>query len=95
MMKIKREINGTEYEFELTPYEMFDAYNEKHIDYLREDVESRLAEDTDDDAREYSEQDIDSIVGIAEKVIDRNDYYAEVYLDCIQYAIDCYEKEGE
>lgn len=45
-MKIKRNVNGQEIEFELTSEEMFEAFWEQEREYYKEDIQS-IAEEND------------------------------------------------
>ena len=64
-MTIKRIVNGTMMEFELTPSEMLDAYEEKNNEYRRYDIEAylelelgNLIEDFDDALTEEQIKDL-------------------------------------
>lgn len=64
-MKITREINGKNVEIELTPQEVWQAYNEQRVKFAYEDVELYLKDtyDENDEPRpELDEQDKEDIV---------------------------------
>lgn len=48
-MTIKREIDGKEFEFELTPSELYDAFAEQEYKFDLENVRSFFADYTDED----------------------------------------------
>lgn len=48
-MKIKREINGEEFEFELTPQELYDAFDEQEFKFDLESVRTYFEDYSDDD----------------------------------------------
>lgn len=51
-MKIKRVVNGTEMEFELTQQEMFNAYEERQHYYDVQDIDAYLGGMEDDELME-------------------------------------------
>ena len=53
-MKIKRKINGKEYEFELTCEELRNAYYEKERFYDTEDVKNYISNMSKEEFKEYS-----------------------------------------
>ena len=71
-MKIIR--NGQE--FELTPEEMRQAYYEMKDEYIIEDIRSRY---------NLSDDKIDEVITIFERVIDNNDSFWDSYWSMIEY----------
>ena len=71
-MKIIR--NGQE--FELTPEEMRQAYYEMKDEYIIEDIRSRY---------NLSDDKIDEVLTIFERVIDNNDSFWDSYWSMIEY----------
>jgi len=51
-MKIKRTIDGKEFEFELTPQELYDAFAEQEFQYDLSSVRSYFEDYSDDDLYE-------------------------------------------
>ena len=85
-MKIYR--NGKE--FELTQQELGEAYTEKHMEYLREDVFSQAASDE----IELDESDIATIAKRFEDALGKCDGYWDHYWGVMEYVINEYVEEG-
>lgn len=85
-MKIIR--NGKE--FELTQEELRKAYEEKHMEYLKEDVTSQLEEDEN-----LNDVDIELIAERFEDALGHNDGYWDRYWDTMAYVINEYVKENK
>lgn len=77
-MKIKRIINNQEIEIELTPAEIRNAYEEYHLGCIKEDI---LSEYTCDD-----EDLLDRAASAADRYLDKNDYFWEMYFECLRDA---------
>lgn len=84
-MKIKRNVNGQEMEFELTGMEVYDAHKEYEFDCTMEDVQMQC-----EDYKGLTDEDIKKIANKALRYIAKNDSYYEAYWDSVNMAIDEY-----
>lgn len=78
-------------EFELTQQELREAYLEKHMEYLREDVASQV----ESDDIELDESDFDTIAERFEHELEHCDGYWDYYWGVMEYVIKEYIKEGK
>lgn len=78
-------------EFELTQQELRDAYIEKHMEYLREDVASQA----ESDEIELDESDCDTIAERFEDALEHRDGYWDHYWGVMEYVIKEYIEQGE
>lgn len=85
-MKIKRNVNGQEMEFELTFTEVFDAHKEYEFDCTMEDVKNQC-EDYD-----LSDKDITRLTKKVLHYLYKNDCYYEAYWDSVNCAVDDFMK---
>lgn len=76
-------------EFELTQQELREAYIEKHMEYLREDVASQA----ESDEIELDESDLDIIAERFEHALGNCDGYWDHYWGVMEYAIKEYVGE--
>ena len=81
-MKAKIARNGNE--IELTYQEMREIYDAVKRGYLKEDIESQAEEMK----MELTEEEIDKVANIADKALERNDFYWDIYWESIEYAIE-------
>lgn len=79
-MKVIR--NG--FEVELTRAEAREVYNQMKREYLKEDIESQ-AEEME---IELTEEEIEKVADRADKALGRNDFFWDIYWECIEYAIE-------
>ena len=89
-MKIKRNVNGKEMEFELTFAELADAHTEYEFDGTFEDIKTYC--DCDYEDIEITDDDIKRMVNKARHYISKCDSYYEVYWACVRSAVDDYMK---
>lgn len=80
-----------EIEDELSHWEKRNIYDELHENYLIEDIKCKLEEMEDYTA---TNEDLKSIAYKAQRTLDNNDYYLDIYWDAISYAIKDYFKEA-
>ena len=85
-MKIIREVNGQQMEFELTDHELWEAYREQEHLFDMEDVCAWL-DDMEDDAPGLTDDQIEEAATLARNWMDGNDHMAECRWDCINDAI--------
>ena len=78
-------------EFELTQQELREAYTEKHMEYLREDVVSQ----SELDEIELDESDLDIIAERFEHALENCEGYWDYYWSVMEYAIKEYIKEAK
>lgn len=79
-----------EVEDELSHWDKRKIYDELHEDYLIEDIKCKLEEM---EGYAVTNEDLKSIVYKAQKALDNNDYYWDIYWDVISYAIEDYFKQ--
>ena len=92
-MKIKRTIDGKEYEFELTRHELYHAFRELDMEYHKEDImhfyfnersEDDLMKEWDVSKEEFDSRMEDMVLELQEEISDaESDYLYE----CIQTAV--------
>ena len=87
-MKIKRNVNGQEMEFELTYAEVADAHTEYEFDSTWEDIKTQC----EDDYVGVTDEDIRKMTNKALHYLYKNDYYYEAYWDSVRSAINDYMK---
>ena len=85
-MKIKRNVNGQEMEFELTFQEMYDAHSEYEFDCTMEDVRQQCED------YELRDKDIERLTKKVLHYLSKNDCYYEAYWDSVNFAIDDFMK---
>jgi hypothetical protein len=78
-------------EFELTQQELREAYTEKHMEYLREDVASQA----ESDEITLDEGDLDIIADRFENALGKCDGYWDHYWNVMHYVISEYAKEAK
>lgn len=78
-------------EFELTQQELREAYMEKHMEYLKEDVSSQA----ESDEIELDESDINVIAERFEDALGKSDGYWDHYWGAMEYVIKEYVEEGK
>ena len=93
-MKIKRTIDGREYEFELTPNELYHAYRELDTEFYKEDImcfyfnersEDDLMKEWGVSKEEFDSRMEDMVLELQEEIADaESDYLYE----CIQTAVE-------
>ena len=89
-MKIKRNVNGQEMEFELTYSELADAWTEYEFDGTFEDVKMQCEDNYEE--VELTDEDIKRITNKARRYLSKSDSYYEAYWDCVHIAINDYMK---
>lgn len=89
-MKIKRNVNGQEMEFELTWQEVVDARFEYEFDCTFEDVKMQCEDDYEE--VEFTDEDFKRMTNKALRYLSKSDSYYEAYWDCIHMAIYDYTK---
>ena len=85
-MKIKRNVNGQEMEFELTYAEVADAHTEYDRNCTTEDIKMQC----EDDYEDLTEEDFIKMTNKALHYLSKNDCYYEAYWDSVRNAIDDY-----
>lgn len=85
-MKIKRNVNGQEMEFELTGNEMWQAYREQEHLFLVEDVRGYIEEM--DGVPELTEEQIDRVIDLVTEWMDKNDNISETRWAIVDDAIE-------
>lgn len=85
-MKIKRNVNGQEMEFELTYAELADAHTEFDYNCTMEDVKMQCED------YELSDKDIERLTNKVLHYLSKNECYYEAYWDSVNTAIDDFMK---
>lgn len=88
-MKIKRNVNGQDMEFELTWQEMWETYTEQEHLFRMEDVRNYVAECAEDadDVPELTEEQIDRAADLVTEWMDENDGVSETQWAIVDDAI--------
>ena len=101
-MKIKRIVNGTEMEFELTYHEMWDAYMEEQYNCCREDVLMAFEDMTDDDLMETYGATMEEIKPLVDamahryrKYMDNDDSWSYNREEAIRYILETCKEEKQ
>lgn len=82
-MKIKRNVNGQEMEFELTSEEMFKAFWEQEREYYAEDIQSVA----DDQGLSMTPEQFDNAIYLYKKYLSNDDNWRYVAEEAISVAI--------
>ena len=88
-MKIYRDSK----EIELTPEELRMAYEEKHLEYLAEDVKNQV--EIMELKEEFDKTDCDELAWRFDNALGRNDSYWDSYWCTLENVIEEYIKEGK
>ena len=93
-MKIKRTVDGKEYEFELTRHELYHAYRELDMEYHKEDIMHFCFDDRSEDdlmkewgvpKEEFDSRMEDMVLELQEEIADEESDYL---YECVHTAVE-------
>lgn len=87
-MKIKRNVNGQEMEFELTFRELIDAHEEYEFECMCEDIKMSLEQNDD---IEWSEDKVKKVAKFALDDLHKSDNYYDAFWDSVWTTLDKYK----